>query len=163
MRNKRWKVGRRGTRTLVVAELNMRMQPKHRHEMEDAWEDGRDEHGLPSIVGGGTLQSADGEPIRADIEFEFDEAGEETLTLVARVLTAMGAAAGSVLRVRSEPDCALTFGHNEGLAVYLNGTDLSETALYFYGPSYATMHDRLVGVLSSHPLCERCRVVQIAW
>jgi hypothetical protein len=121
MRNKRWKVGRRGTRTLVVAELNMRMQPKHRHEMEDAWEGGRDEHGLPSIVGGGTLQSADGEPIRADIEFEFDEAGEETLTLVARVLTAMGAAAGSVLRVRSEPDCALTFGHNEGLAVSSTG------------------------------------------
>jgi len=85
---------------------------------------------------------------------------------------------------------------NEGLAVYLNGTELpaetykrhtiqsvedeierlldgeghvfshwrgpGETALYVYGPSFAEMSKRLDAFLRSNPLCDRCRVEQIA-
>jgi hypothetical protein len=38
----------------------------------------------------------------------------------------------------------------------------AETALYMYGPSFESMKHRLTGFLTSYPLCQRARVVQIA-
>ena len=37
-----------------------------------------------------------------------------------------------------------------------------ETALYIYGPSFAEMSKRLEAYLRSSPLCDKCRVEQIA-
>lgn len=37
-----------------------------------------------------------------------------------------------------------------------------ETAFYLYGPSFATMQSKLTDFLASYPLCQRCRIVQIA-
>ena len=88
------------------------------------------------------------------------------------------------------------FGLWEGLAIYLNGTDLDpevyanndvnelieqlqkaaegigrfdsywqggeETALYFYGESFAGMKSVLAPVMDGHPLCQKSRVEQIA-
>ena len=87
-------------------------------------------------------------------------------------------------------------GKAEGLAVYLNGTDLpaetykscdsnfvysefdrrlagegrvlshwqgpTETALYMYGGSFAAMKQRIEPFIASYPLCERCRIAQVA-
>ncbi|MDR2874926.1 MAG: hypothetical protein LBV44_03220 [Methylobacillus sp.] len=38
----------------------------------------------------------------------------------------------------------------------------TETALYLYGDSFAAMRDRIADFLADYPLCQRCRVVQIA-
>lgn len=38
----------------------------------------------------------------------------------------------------------------------------TETALYFYGRSYEEMRTRIQDFVDSYPLCERCRIVQIA-
>ncbi|WP_207625594.1 hypothetical protein [Paenalcaligenes suwonensis] len=93
-------------------------------------------------------------------------------------------------------DRVIPFGHQEGLALYLNGTDLpdevyqncdvnvvwsevdkalgdegsihshyqgmTETAFYMYGNSYETMRERIQPFLDEYPLCQRCRIVQIA-
>lgn len=88
------------------------------------------------------------------------------------------------------------FGHQEGLALYLNGKDLpkkiyqkypvrqvfdkcnsllkgvgmvnsywegnTETALYMYGENYEQMVKRLEPLISTHPLCQKSRLIQIA-
>jgi hypothetical protein len=38
----------------------------------------------------------------------------------------------------------------------------TETAIYAYGASFKEMSERLAAFLTTYPLCERCRVVQIA-
>jgi len=38
----------------------------------------------------------------------------------------------------------------------------TETALYLYGPSFTGMQAAIADFLSTYPLCQRCRVVQIA-
>ncbi|MGN6132074.1 MAG: hypothetical protein ACTHOK_17160 [Nocardioidaceae bacterium] len=38
----------------------------------------------------------------------------------------------------------------------------TETALYFYGDSFATMAERIAGVVDTEPLCQRARVVRLA-
>lgn len=37
-----------------------------------------------------------------------------------------------------------------------------ETALYMYGSDFKTMHERLLPLLNTYPLCQQCRVEQIA-
>jgi hypothetical protein len=38
----------------------------------------------------------------------------------------------------------------------------TETALFFYGESFEAMRSAMTGYLESNPLCQKCRVVQIA-
>ena len=38
----------------------------------------------------------------------------------------------------------------------------SETALYLYGDSFTAMQEKIADFLASYPLCQQCRVVQIA-
>ena len=120
---------------------------------------------------------------------------DASIARVVEALEGLGAPKGSKLRFAGvRPD--LSFGRGEGLAVYLNGTDLpddvyqecdfdfvysefnrlmgaagkvfshwsgpAETALYLYGPSFDKMQAAVADFLSTYPLCQRCRVVQIA-
>ena len=43
---------------------------------------------------------------------------------------------------------------------YWNGE--KETALYYYGDSFAEMREALEPFVRSHPRCEKCRIEQIA-
>lgn len=38
----------------------------------------------------------------------------------------------------------------------------TETAFYLYGSSFIAMKDKIAGFVASYPLCQQCRVVQIA-
>ena len=38
----------------------------------------------------------------------------------------------------------------------------TETAFYMYGNSFEEMKRSIAGFLASYPLCERCRVLQVA-
>jgi hypothetical protein len=51
-------------------------------------------------------------------------------------------------------------GGKGGYRSYWQGSQ--ETALYFYGPSFAQMKAAVASLLADYPLCRNCRVEQIA-
>lgn len=112
-----------GTLTLT---LNARLQPAHRGELEDAFDQIADENKLGArVVGGGTALSPAGEVENCDIEIALDDCTREAAEHIAGIFAAMLAPKGSCLHL---PDGAgrIPFGAHEGLALYLNGTDLPE-------------------------------------
>ena len=175
--------------------LTARLQPVHRHELEDALVEFCREQGWGvDVVGGGTVFNKQaGEVEAADIELQVESA--HLVPEVLEVLGAMLAPKGSTWSLGDEDD-PKPFGTMEGLALYLNDTDLpeevyastsagevydectrliqgigrinshlelpGETALYMYGQSFEQMRERIQPFLDSYPLCERCRVVQLA-
>lgn len=107
---------------LVVATLNDRIQPLDRSERyEDPLNLLLETRGLGAVTGGGTQQGTDGEIEHVDVEIEIAEPVDDRLELVAKALEILGAPQGSWLRAG---DRELPFGRLEGLALYLNGTDL---------------------------------------
>jgi hypothetical protein len=105
--------------------LNVRAQPKDRQsDFEDQLEGVlRRYHPGLTVTGAGTLLSPEGEPLRCDVDFEVE--GGDVATAMRRatvLLTAAGVGKGS--RSRLENGEPMPFGETEGLAIYLNGTDL---------------------------------------
>jgi hypothetical protein len=184
------------TSILVIAQLNDRAQPLDRGELyEDPLDEVLKKHRAGRVTGGGTQLTESNEVEFSEIEIDVRETSAESVPLIKQTLEELGAPKGSKLRVGPQGE-ELPFGINEGLAVYLNGTDLpdevyaecdsnfvysefnrllgvdgkvhshwqgpTETALYMYGPSFEKMKRRLASFLSSYPLCQRARVVQIA-
>jgi len=74
------------------------------------------------VTGAGTLLTAEREPVVSDIDLDVEGDAHEVLGLVTAALEAAGAPKGS--RARLDEGDPVTFGGTEGLAVYLNGTDL---------------------------------------
>jgi hypothetical protein len=112
---------------IIVAQLNARLQPMHRHELEDAWEEISKKHALPPICGGGTAMNPEtGEVESCDLEFSVPDFSDATIEKIKGTLQAMGIPKGSILHVHDEPVRHLEFGTQEGMAVYLNGTDLPD-------------------------------------
>lgn len=196
MRDSLIDMSKTGQVSFLVAQLNARLQPIHRGSFfEDPLNAALDRAALGQITGGGTLQDVTGEIEYCDIEIEITGRVAEATRCVIETLETLGAPKGSKLRVEAEAR-EVVFGSQEGLAVYLNGTDLpdyvyrecdsnfvhsefsvllegcgrllsfwqgpTETAFYAYGTSYHQMRERLSGFVGSYPLCERCRIVQIA-
>lgn len=172
--------------------LNARFQPMHRFELEDALEEILQKHNAGEIAGGGTALKENGEIDSCDIEIEFWDTQKSVEWLV-NLLNAMGIPKGSVLQGVEPP---IPVGTLEGLAIYLNGTDLPDetykscdinyvieqleqgiegigrmysyrelnefTVLYFYGTSFSDMKEKMNPFVSSYPLCQKCRIEQIA-
>ena len=187
--------GAGATSGYLVAQLNARLQPMHRGELfEDPLDDALQELGLGSVTGGGTQLSESGEVAHCDIEIDVTAFDERSIQAIINLLEGLGAPRGSKLRAGEQE---LPFGNTEGMAIYLNGTDLpdevykecdsnvvyselerlvadcggeiysywqgpAETALYLYGDSFKAMHDSVADFLATYPLCQKCRVEQIA-
>lgn len=184
------------TQQYMVAQLNARLQPLHRGEFfEDPLDEELKKYGMGEVSGGGTLQGKSGEIEYCDVEIEVHDSGEETIKTIILRLEQLGAPKGSKLKIEAK-DREVSFGVSEGMAVYLNGTDLpdavyrecdsnfvssefdrllagsgrvlshwqgpTETAFYLYGNSFTDMNAKISGFVSSYPLCQRCRIVQIA-
>jgi hypothetical protein len=112
--------------TLVVARLNDRAQPMDRGELyENPLDDVLRKHRVGSVTGGGTQLTEDSEIEFCEIEIEVREPATEIIALIKQTLEELGAPKGSRLRLESQGE-ELPFGVNEGLAVYLNGTDLPD-------------------------------------
>lgn len=175
----------------VYLKLNAKLQPMHRQDFEDALQALMTEAHIGDIVGGGTMQHADGEIdfCGVDIALRGKNGVKDLLAVLERMALPKGSALQDVT-----PEVAL--GTLEGLGCYLNGSDLPEevyrecdindviarmaealgeqgalwswwegpacTALYFYGRSFAEMKARIAPIAASHPLCQRCRIEQIA-
>jgi hypothetical protein len=111
---------------LVVARLNMKLQPMTRGELfEDTLQPILEQTGLGEVAGGGTQLREDGEIEFCDLEIRVHTADETTVDTLVEALNAIGAAKGSKLLV-GDDGAEVPFGLNEGLAVYLNGTDLPD-------------------------------------
>ena len=186
--------GPRADPVLLLVTLNDRLVPLQRGaRYEDPLDELLRDAKLGSVAGGGTLQQRTGEIATVDIEISLREGSPETVALVVEALERLGAPRGSSYALDGDRG---DFGANEGLAVYLNGTDLppevyaasdvngvigelevlvagvgelhgtwegeTETGVYFYGPSYAAMLDRVRGYVDGTPLLERARVERVA-
>ena len=111
-----------------IARLNARVGPIDRGERyEDPLSEMLKAAALGEVTGGGTLLGEDGEIQYCELEICLDAAASEaTLQKICRSLEAQGAAKGSVLLL-DDGEREVAFGVNEGLAVYLNGTDLPDS------------------------------------
>lgn len=177
----------------VTITLNARLQPIHRGELEDALAQVLGAHSIGEICGGGSLLTDGGEVSECDIEIIATDTSPQAIEHIISFLERALAPKGSKLRIG---DQVTLFGKHEGLALYLNGTDLpdevyensdinhvvdqlakllgqegmmhshfdgeTETALYYYGSNFNTMHQLIKPFIDSYPLCQQCRVVQIA-
>lgn len=178
---------------LVNAQLNARYQPIDRGAYVDLTDRFLQEKGWGRLGdGGGTMMSPSGEPESCD--FDILVVREHLDDVIDALDKVFFVPKGSKLLIGDEER---PIGQKEGLALYLNGTDLpesiyrtsdvnaviqsleehlgeergrflsfwqgpKETALYFYGPSYEDMKAALEEIIPQHPLCEKCRMEQIA-
>jgi hypothetical protein len=111
---------------VVVAKLNARLMPLDRGEIEDALDAVMTKRGYAArVVGGGTQMAANGEVSHCDIEIELDHPSDELTSSIMRMLESMLAPKGSRLHF-PDRNQSTAFGRHEGLALYLNGTDLSD-------------------------------------
>jgi len=112
------------TGQFLVAKLNARLQPMHRGEFfEDALDAVLKKDRLGEVSGGGTMQDVSGEIEYCDIEIQVPISSPEVVSLIASTLDQLGAPKGSKLTIEATGE-EIAFGGAEGLAVYLNGTDL---------------------------------------
>lgn len=182
----------------VTLNLHARFMPMDRGVFEDVLDETLRLHELGEVSGGGTLLSDSGEIEECDIELCLRDGSPELISMIGGLINAMGVPKGSRLLWDGEDGepGELLVGQQEGLALYLNGTDLpdevyqncdanvmidhlvrlmdgigsyyshwvgsTETALYFYGTSYEGMLAAIRDFLDEYPLCQGCRVVQIA-
>ena len=110
---------------LVIARLNDRSQPMDRGERyEDPLEAFLKANGLGEVSGGGTQLLETGEIEYREVELQLTSTAPEVLAAVAEQLQSAGAPKGSCLVQPNGTEQPL--GRQEGLAVYLNGTDLPD-------------------------------------
>lgn len=106
--------------------INARLRPLDRGELyRDPLQAVLDTQAPGSrISGAGTLLTAEREPACCDFDVDVEGDGPAVLRLVTATLEQAGAPKGSTARIgEQEP---VPFGVTEGLAVYLNGTDLPD-------------------------------------
>lgn len=180
----------------VVVTINARIQPMHRVEIyEDPLDEILAQGAVGEVSGGGTLQSQSGEIEYCDVEIQVNNSSDETVELIKSSLEKIGVPKGSKIRVEAT-DSEIEFGTLEGLAIYLNGTDLeaevyensdsnhvyseldrltqgvgkvfsywqgsTDTAFYLYGSSFSQMKTLISELVDNYPLCQKCRIEQIA-
>lgn len=182
---------------LVIARLNARVQPIDRGDYyEEPLDDLLKQSDLGEVTGGGTQLADEPAGIEfCDIEILVDDVTEDTTRGLIERLEFIGVPKGSRL-ILGHDGTELPFGTQEGLGLFLNGSDLPdevyaesdvnhvieecnrsmgdggsfkgywegsrETALYFYGDSFAEMKAAIASFVAAYPLCQDARIEQIA-
>jgi hypothetical protein len=109
---------------MVVAQLNMRLQPMDRGTFEDPLHGDLEKAGLGQITGGGTQMADEPAGIAyCDIEVELTDASEATLKWLVGQFEKMGAPRGSLLHVDGK---STPFGKHEGMGIFLDGINLPD-------------------------------------
>lgn len=110
---------------MLIAQLNARVQPIDRGDyFEDPLDDKLKSLGLGEVTGGGTQLADEPDGIEyCDIEIVVNEADQPTVEMIIKTLEELGAPKGSLLKFNSDAD-DIPFGKLEGLALFLNGSDL---------------------------------------
>ncbi len=112
---------------IVTARLNARVQPVDRGEyFEDPLDEALKQLGLGAVTGGGTQLADEPAGIEfCDLEIVLADAEDATLQMVMARLEQLGAPKGSKLIVDAT-GAEHPFGAHEGLAIFLNGSDLPD-------------------------------------
>lgn len=109
---------------MIIARLNVRAQPLDRGDLfEDPLAELLQAAGRGKVTGGGTQLGEEGEIEFCDLEITVAGATDATLEALREALERLGAPKGSRL-IWNEGANEIAFGACEGVAVYLNGTDL---------------------------------------
>jgi hypothetical protein len=113
--------------TFAYAQLNARIMPIARGErFEDPLTKALQENGFGEVTGGGTSQLKTGEIEYCGIDLDLSDA-EKGAPFVCKKLAELGAPKGSKLCYEHEgKKVEVPFGIAEGIAIYLNGTDLPD-------------------------------------
>lgn len=176
----------------LTLKLNARFQPTDRFELEDALGEILEHNEKGEIAGGGTALSKDGEIEYCDIEITLKDAPgnvEWLAGLLNKIGIAKGSVlSGSDVKIPVGTLEGLAFYANgtdlpdevyetcdinhvveqmetamEGIGrLYSHWQGQTETALYFYGTSFAEMQRSIEPFVASYPLCQESRIVQIA-
>jgi hypothetical protein len=111
----------------AYAQLNARIMPLGRGERyEDPLGEALERLGLGAVTGGGTMQSKEGEIEYCGIDIDLFDVSK-AIPFICKFLTKRGDPKGSKLEYeRDGKRVEVPFGDAEGLAIYLNGTDLPE-------------------------------------
>jgi hypothetical protein len=111
----------------AYAQLNARILPLDRGERyEDPLAEALSKSGYGEVSGGGTMQSQGGEIDFCGIDLDLLDV-EHGVPFVCDLLTRCGAPKGSKLQYELNGEkVEVPFGAAEGLAIYLNGTDLPD-------------------------------------
>lgn len=111
---------------IIVINLNARLHPTHRNEIfEIPFDDFIKNEHIGEICGGGTLLEKNGEIIHCDIEIELNRKSNKDIDAIITKLEELWAPIGSKIIIEKE-EIEIPFWKNEGLALYLNWTDLSK-------------------------------------
>lgn len=123
--NKKPKEEQADSLTMIIAQLNARVQPIDRGDyFEDPLDEVLKSSGLGEVTGGGTQMAAEPDGIEyCDVEIMVNDPSQDTLSIIIETLEQLGAPKGSLLKVPTEQD-DIRFGKLEGMALFLNGTDL---------------------------------------
>ncbi|MEL6747999.1 MAG: hypothetical protein AAFO79_09340 [Pseudomonadota bacterium] len=109
---------------ILTATLNARLQPMHRFEsFEEPLNTAMQAEKVGEVTGGGTMMASHGEVSWCDLELAVGAVSQASIERVVAELEQLGAPKGSYLSF-PDGDVRLDFGAQEGLAIYLNGTDL---------------------------------------
>lgn len=111
----------------VYAQINARLMPLDRGALyEDPLAEAFAENGYGEVTGGGTMQSKEGEIEYCGVDIDLFDL-EQGVPFVCGFLTECGAPKGSKLQYEQDGESIeVPFGVDEGLALYLNGTDLPD-------------------------------------
>lgn len=109
----------------LTLNLNSRLQPMHRHDLEDALQEILEKGKLGEVTGGGTLQRQTGEIVSCDIEIHLNDDKQDSVNRLVELMNIIGIPKGSAL-LCTAPEMKIEVGTLEGLACYVNGTDLPD-------------------------------------
>src|SRR5262245_20846271 len=109
----------------AYAQLNARIMPMDRGErFEDPLIEAFEGNGFGEVTGAGRMQAASGEIEYCGIDIDLFDV-KQGVPFICKLLTECGAPKGSKLQYElNKKKVEVPFGEAEGLAVYLNGTDL---------------------------------------
>ncbi|WP_208996103.1 hypothetical protein [Pseudovibrio ascidiaceicola] len=114
---------RQETRMFIV-HLNVRVQPLDRGEIfEDVLDAEIRKLHLGEVTGGGTALTADGEIESCDIEIDLNRYDDDAMKALQSILKQLPVPKGSKI-IDGNTDEEIPIGELEGLALYLNGSDL---------------------------------------
>lgn len=117
--------------TNLTLNLNAKLQPMHRHDLEDELQESFEKLGIRAQTsGGGTLQNQNGEIDSCDIEIELTDYSDENIKKIIESVELILAPIGSQLIIHPEGANGevkkIPFGTQQGLGLYLNGQDLDD-------------------------------------
>lgn len=112
----------------ITLHLNARLQPVHRHTLEDVLAEMLERRGFGTVEGGGTAMSPSGEVCSCDIEVYLKYGTERALDALVQAAEYLEVPKGSRLLYKGTDGQRYErpLGSLEGLAVYLNGTELPD-------------------------------------